>query len=79
MEHFNQATDKPDSWEDQWLNTVASFADHSTDSAKLWIGTYHGIYLFDKKINRFLKTLRSLLQLAHKYAPQWKNENKVSQ
>ena len=74
MEHFNQATDKPDSWEDQWLNTVASFADHSTDSAKLWIGTYHGIYLFDKKNKSFSQNFEIVTQLAHKYAPQWKNE-----
>ena len=74
MEHFNQAPDKPDSWEDKWFNTVASFASHSTDSAKLWIGTYHGIYLFDKKSKTFSQNFEIVTPLAHKYAPQWKNE-----
>src|SRR5258706_13997084 len=46
--HFNLDSTKPDSWFDRRLNTVSSFANHATDSNKLWVGTFHGIYLFDK-------------------------------
>jgi ligand-binding sensor domain-containing protein len=49
LQHFNLDARKPDSWENRRLNTVSSFATHATDSNKLWIGTFHGIYLFDKK------------------------------
>ena len=53
MDHYNLDATKPDSWESRRLNTVSSFAKHSTDSNKLWIGTFHGIYLFDKKKKTF--------------------------
>ncbi len=46
--HYNLDAAKPDSWEDRRLNTVCSFVAHATDSTKLWVGTFHGIYLFDK-------------------------------
>ncbi|MEP7141505.1 MAG: histidine kinase [Ferruginibacter sp.] len=49
LDHFNMDTIKPDSWTDRWKNTVNSFATHAVDSNKLWVGTFHGIFLFDKK------------------------------
>jgi len=49
LQHFNLDPAKPDSWADRRLNTVSSLAAHATDSNKLWVGTFHGIYLFDKK------------------------------
>lgn len=53
LDHFNLDASKPDSWSDRRLNTVSSFAMHTTDNNKLWIGTFHGIYLFDKKKKTF--------------------------
>jgi two-component sensor histidine kinase len=53
LQHFNLNATKPDSWENRRLNTISSFAMHSTDTNKLWIGTFHGIYLFDKKKKTF--------------------------
>jgi hypothetical protein len=34
-------------------NTVSAFAPHVTSVNELWVGTYDGIYLFDKKKKRF--------------------------
>jgi two-component sensor histidine kinase len=48
LHHYNMDASKPDSWSDRRLNTVSSFATHNTDNNKLWVGTFHGIYLFDK-------------------------------
>ena len=53
MDHYNLDASKPDSWLDLRLNTIRSFSAHATDSNKLWIGSYHGIYLFDKKKKTF--------------------------
>lgn len=53
FQHFNLDDKKPDSWEDLRLNTVSSMVQHATDSTKLWVGTFHGIYLFDKKQKKF--------------------------
>jgi two-component sensor histidine kinase len=49
VEHINLDTGKPDKWESRYYNTAACFADHATDSTKLWVGSFNGIYLFDKK------------------------------
>ena len=46
--HHNLDPQKPEDWEDRRMNSVISFAPHSTDSDKLWIGSLQGIYLFDK-------------------------------
>jgi anti-sigma regulatory factor (Ser/Thr protein kinase) len=53
LDHLNLNASKPDSWSSRRLNTVSSFAMHSTDNNKLWVGTFHGIYLFDKKKKTF--------------------------
>ena len=53
MDHFNLDASKPDSWLDLRLNTIRSLSAHATDTNKLWIGSYHGIYLFDKKKKTF--------------------------
>lgn len=34
-------------------NTVSAFAPHATSVSRLWIGTYDGIYLFDKEKKTF--------------------------
>lgn len=77
MEHFNQAPEKPDSWQDKWFNTVSSFASYATDSNKLWVGTYNGIYLFDKKNKTFSQHFEIVTPLAHKYIPLWKNNKQA--
>lgn len=69
-EHLNLDTSKPDSWKDKWQNTVASFAVHTTDTNKLWIGTYHGIYLFDKRSKTFSQNFEIITPLYHKYLHQ---------
>lgn len=51
--HYNMDVSKPDSWKDRGLNTVSCFAKHATDSDKLWVGTFNGIYLLDKKTQTF--------------------------
>lgn len=51
--HYNLNATKPDSWEDRGLNTVSCFAPHVTDNNKLWLGTFNGIYLLDKKTKTF--------------------------
>ena len=48
LSHYNLDPARPDSWENRRLNTVSSFAAHAADNTKLWVGTFHGIYLFDK-------------------------------
>ena len=53
LDHINLDGSKPDSWADRRFNTVKSLATHATDTNKLWIGSYHGIYLFDKKKKTF--------------------------
>lgn len=53
FQHFNLDPGKPDNWKDLRLNTVVCFARHSTDPNQLWVGTYHGIYLFNKKNKTF--------------------------
>ncbi|MGK2862924.1 MAG: triple tyrosine motif-containing protein, partial [Chitinophagaceae bacterium] len=35
------------------LNTVSAFANHATDNNGLWVGTFDGIYLFNKKSKKF--------------------------
>ncbi len=53
LDHFNLNASKPDSWSSRRLNTASSFAMPSTDNNRLWVGTFHGIYLFDKKKKTF--------------------------
>lgn len=55
IEHLNLDPDKPDNWESRIENTAACFVDHATDTTKFWIGTYNGIYLFEKTTKRLIK------------------------
>ena len=55
FQHYNLDLSKQDSWQDRWLNTISSFADHATDSTKMWMGTFEGIYLFNKKTKTFAR------------------------
>jgi hypothetical protein len=38
------------------LNTVSSFAQHTIHDDELWVGTYNGIYLFNKKTKKFSRS-----------------------
>lgn len=67
FQHVNLMTEKSDCWDDDNLNTVASFAEHATDTSKLWIGTFNGIYLFDKKNKRLSKNFYVVNPGVNKY------------
>ncbi len=69
LEHYNLDASKPDSWRDRTFNTVCSFTSHATDRNKLWVGTYHGIYLFDKKEKKFSQHFMIVSETTHKYNP----------
>ncbi|MEP7373704.1 MAG: histidine kinase [Chitinophagaceae bacterium] len=56
--HMNLDPLKPDVWEDRIHNTVLSFAPHFSDRSKLWLGTFDGIYLFDKTNRQLTKDFR---------------------
>lgn len=55
MERFNLVDGKPEAWDDRYGNTLKCFAEHATDSTKCWIGSYNGIYLFDKITRKLSK------------------------
>ena len=55
FQHFNLVSEESDCWDDENLNTVASFAPHASDSSKLWLGSFNGIYLFNKTTKQFTK------------------------
>lgn len=55
MMHLNQDMSKPDNWGDIRLNSVSAISAHATDSNRLWLGTYNGIYIFDKLSLKFTK------------------------
>jgi two-component sensor histidine kinase len=67
--HYNIDASKPDSWQDRKLNSVVSFAAHATDSNKLWVGTFNGIYLFDKVKKIFSWNFEFTHPRTHKYVP----------
>lgn len=69
INHYNLDASKPDSWQDRRLNTVSSFAAHATDSNKLWVGTFNGIYLFDKVKKTFSWNFEFTHLRTHKYVP----------
>lgn len=69
LAHYNMDPAKPDNWQNRTLNTVCSFASHATDSNKLWIGSYHGIFLFDKLSKTWAKNFRIVTAISHKYSP----------
>ena len=72
--HFNTDPVKPDSWEDGRLNTVISLAVHYSDTNKLWAGTGHGIYLFDKKEKKFSQDFEIITDITHSYNPNFKDK-----
>ena len=75
IEHFNLVTGKTDSWEDRRYNTVVSFAAHASDANKLWVGTYRGIYLFDKKAKTLTQNFRIVTPRRHiDQPPSWERE-----
>src|SRR5690606_23363619 len=74
-EHFNLVPGKTDSWEDRRYNTVVSFAAHASDSNKLWVGTYRGIYLFDKKTKKLTQNFKIVTPRRHIDQPSsWERE-----
>lgn len=75
--HYNIDHTKPDNWKDGRLNTIISFAAHSKDSTKLWAGTKHGIYLFDKKEKRFSQHFEIISDMAHKYSPKINDKSNI--
>lgn len=68
MNHVNLDVTKPDSWQDRKLNTVSSLTAHPSDSTKIWVGTFHGIYLFDKRGKKFSQRFELVNIGKHKYA-----------
>ena len=52
---FNLDPAKPPDWESRIHNTVVSISPHFSDKSKLWLGTYDGIYLFDKATKSLTK------------------------
>lgn len=55
MEHVNLDPSKPDKWNDRYGNTITSFLEYPGNSSLLWVGTFNGIYLFNKKTKLFKK------------------------
>ena len=53
FEHINLDNSNADNHKDRLLNTIVCFAGVSTDPAQLWVGTFHGIYLFNKQTKQF--------------------------
>lgn len=75
IEHLNLVEGKPDSWEDRRYNTVVSFAAHATDSNKLWVGSFRGIYLLDKKTKTLTHNFRIVTPRRHiDQPPSWEKE-----
>ncbi|MGG9964343.1 sensor histidine kinase [Ferruginibacter sp. SUN106] len=78
LSHYNLDATKPDSWQDNRLNSVISFAAHATDTAKLWVGTYNGIYLLDKINKTFSRNFDIVTDITHKYNPNFTtNKNEI--
>ena len=76
LDHYNLNASKPDSWQDGSLNTVSCFAAHATDSNKLWLGTFNGIYLFDKKNKKIAQNFEIVTNITHKYNPNFSKGTK---
>lgn len=63
-EHLNLDPSKPDNWKSRNSNTIRCFAPHYSDSSKLWVGSFDGIYLFDKKTKKIDRNF-SVKNVAH--------------
>lgn len=62
--HLNLDPSKDDRWENRIQNTVVSISPHFSDRSKLWLGTYNGIFLFDKatrKLSRNFTVINPLV------------------
>ncbi len=68
IEHLNLVDGKPDSWIDRTYNTVSSFATHATDSSKLWVGSFQGIYQLDKKTKKLTHDFKIVTPRRHIYS-----------
>ena len=55
IEHFNLDPLQADQWQDRTGNTITSFLEYPTNTSLLWVGTFNGIYLFDKRTKQFKK------------------------
>ena len=75
--HYNLDASKPDSWSDRTFNTVSSFATHATDSNKIWVGTFHGIYLFDKREKKISQNFEIITDITHKYNPNFGKDRQL--
>jgi len=51
--HLNLDPSKQDNWKSRNSNTIRCFAPHYSDSSKLWVGSFDGIYLYNKKTKTF--------------------------
>lgn len=51
------------------LNTVSAFAPHATNKNELWVGTYDGIFLFNKMTKQFSKTFEVENPMVNIYRP----------
>jgi hypothetical protein len=72
--HINLDSSKPDNWENRIHNTVRSLALHHSDQSKLWLGTFNGIYLFDKttkKVTRNFSVINSSVSYDGKPKPSY--------
>ncbi len=67
FQHFNLDSETSDCWDDENLNTICSFAAHATDSSKLWMGSFNGIYLFDKVTRQFTRNFKVINPGVNKY------------
>jgi two-component sensor histidine kinase len=77
LSHHNLDSTKADSWEDRTFNTVRSFASHANDSNKLWVGTFHGIYLFAKKEKKFSQHFEIISDITHRFNPTFKDKRSI--
>lgn len=68
IQHINLNDTKPDNWQDRRFNTVCSFAKNISDDNKLWIGTFHGIYSYDKKEKKLNQNFEVINYKIHKYS-----------
>lgn len=53
FEHINLDNSTSENKSDRYKNTVSSFAANAKNPNQLWVGTFHGIYTFDKQKKQF--------------------------
>ncbi|HOZ86044.1 MAG TPA: histidine kinase [Niabella sp.] len=78
INHYNLDLSKPDSWESRRLNTVSSFADDAKDQNRIWIGSFHGIFYFDKRQRKVFQNFEMVNLKSHKLGlPSLMGDNKM--